>query len=135
MVPLSALVNLPLNVRTIRIRRRASGKWLTPFVVGLIQNPGGSHAAGRPVGRRSGRSSSGGLQLYANASSASMPASGHREACQRRTGSSGLMVENKQPAMHPAEQISGFRTLSEQGKTPAQIGDQLGTVRATSSAC
>ena len=28
--------------------------------------------------------------------------------------------------MHPAEQISGFRTLSEQGKTPAQIGDQLG---------
>ncbi|QHM74049.1 hypothetical protein C7M51_04410 (plasmid) [Mixta intestinalis] len=28
--------------------------------------------------------------------------------------------------MHPAEQISGFRTLSEQGKTPAQIGDLLG---------
>ncbi|SUG44913.1 putative ParB-like nuclease domain protein [Salmonella enterica subsp. arizonae] len=37
------------------------------------------------------------------------------------------MVENNQRvAMHPAEQISGFRTLSEQGKTPAQIGDQLG---------
>lgn len=37
------------------------------------------------------------------------------------------MVENNQrAAMHPAEQISGFRTLSEQGKTPAQIGDQLG---------
>jgi ParB family chromosome partitioning protein len=40
------------------------------------------------------------------------------------------MVENNnRVAMHPAEQISGFRTLSEQGKTPAQIGDQLGTVR------
>lgn len=37
------------------------------------------------------------------------------------------MVENNnRVAMHPAEQISGFRTLSEQGKTPAQIGDQLG---------
>ncbi|MDP0907912.1 ParB/RepB/Spo0J family partition protein, partial [Klebsiella pneumoniae] len=37
------------------------------------------------------------------------------------------IVENdKRVAMHPAEQISGFRTLSEQGKTPAQIGDQLG---------
>ncbi len=37
------------------------------------------------------------------------------------------MVENNQrAAMHPAEQISGFRTLSEQGKTPAQIGDQQG---------
>lgn len=28
--------------------------------------------------------------------------------------------------MHPAEQIAGFRTLAEQGKTPAQIGDALG---------
>ena len=37
------------------------------------------------------------------------------------------MVENNQRvAMHPAEQISGFRTLSEEGKTPAQIGDLLG---------
>jgi ParB family chromosome partitioning protein len=37
------------------------------------------------------------------------------------------MVENNnRVAMHPAEQITGFRTLSEQGKTPAQIGDQLG---------
>ncbi|STU46143.1 DNA-binding protein [Klebsiella pneumoniae] len=29
-------------------------------------------------------------------------------------------------AMHPSEQIAGFRTLAEQGKTPAQIGDLLG---------
>ncbi|HHE5972211.1 TPA: ParB/RepB/Spo0J family partition protein, partial [Citrobacter braakii] len=37
------------------------------------------------------------------------------------------MVENNnRMAMHPAEQIAGFRKLSEQGKTPAQIGDQLG---------
>ncbi|EPJ0597137.1 ParB/RepB/Spo0J family partition protein [Enterobacter roggenkampii] len=37
------------------------------------------------------------------------------------------VAENEQrAAMHPAEQISGFRTLAEQGKTPAQIGDALG---------
>jgi len=28
--------------------------------------------------------------------------------------------------MLPAEQIAGFHTLAEQGKTPAQIGDTLG---------
>ncbi len=37
------------------------------------------------------------------------------------------MAENEQQmAMHPSEQIAGFRTLAEQGKTPAQIGDLLG---------
>ena len=37
------------------------------------------------------------------------------------------VAENEQrAAMHPAEQIAGFRTLAEQGKTPSQIGDALG---------
>jgi ParB family chromosome partitioning protein len=37
------------------------------------------------------------------------------------------MTENgKRKDMHPAEQIIGFRTLSAEGKTPAQIGDLLG---------
>ncbi len=37
------------------------------------------------------------------------------------------MAENEQQmAMHPSEQIAGFRTLAEQGKTAAQIGDLLG---------
>lgn len=37
------------------------------------------------------------------------------------------MTENGQrKSMHPAEQIIGFRTLSEEGNTPAQIGDLLG---------
>lgn len=36
-------------------------------------------------------------------------------------------AENEQRvAMHPAEQISGFRTLAEMGKTASQIGDELG---------
>ncbi|AUQ43879.1 ParB/RepB/Spo0J family partition protein [Yersinia ruckeri] len=37
------------------------------------------------------------------------------------------MTENgKRKDMHPAEQIVGFRTLADEGKTPAQIGDLLG---------
>ena len=36
-------------------------------------------------------------------------------------------AENEQRvAMHPAEQITSFRTLTEMGKTPSQIGDELG---------
>lgn len=37
------------------------------------------------------------------------------------------MVENgEREDMHPAEQIAGFRSLAEEGKTPAQIGDLMG---------
>lgn len=37
------------------------------------------------------------------------------------------IIENEQRrAMHPAEQIIGFRTLASEGKTPEQIGDLLG---------
>lgn len=37
------------------------------------------------------------------------------------------MTENgERKDMHPAEQIVGFRTLADEGKTPAQIGDLLG---------
>ncbi|QHS50053.1 ParB/RepB/Spo0J family partition protein (plasmid) [Klebsiella michiganensis] len=37
------------------------------------------------------------------------------------------ITENEQRrAMHPAEQIIGFRTLASEGKTPEQIGDLLG---------
>ncbi|EJV4074130.1 ParB/RepB/Spo0J family partition protein, partial [Salmonella enterica] len=37
-----------------------------------------------------------------------------------------LTENGRHRAMHPAEQIAGFRSLAEEGKTPAQIGDLLG---------
>lgn len=44
-----------------------------------------------------------------------------------RTGEGYLLTENgRHKTMHPAEQIAGFRSLAEEGKTPAQIGDLLG---------
>ncbi|EJL3872736.1 ParB/RepB/Spo0J family partition protein [Escherichia coli] len=128
MVPLSALVKSPLNVRTIpypveSVRDLAD----TILAVGLIQNlvvhslPGGLSgvAAG---GRRLAA-----LQLLLSEKRID---AGYMVIVKRVSDELAVvasMVENNQRvAMHPAEQISGFRTLSEQGKTPAQIGDLLG---------
>ncbi|KML22903.1 hypothetical protein VL10_14460 [Leclercia adecarboxylata] len=128
MVPLSALVKSPLNVRTIpypveSVRDLAD----TILAIGLIQNlvvhtlPEGLSgvAAG---GRRLAA-----LQLLLSEQRID---AGYRVIVKRVSDELAVvasMVENNQRvAMHPAEQISGFRTLSEQGKTPAQIGDQLG---------
>lgn len=128
MVPLSALVKSPLNVRTIpypveSVRDLAD----TIMAIGLIQNlvvhtlPDGLSgvAAG---GRRLAA-----LQLLFSEQriDAGYMVSARRVSDELAVVAS--MVENNQRvAMHPAEQINGFRTLSEQGKTPAQIGNQLG---------
>lgn len=128
MVPLPALVKSPLNVRTIpypadSVREMAD----SILAVGLIQNlvvhslPDGLSgvAAG---GRRLAA-----LQLLLSEQRID---AGYLVVAKRVSDELAVvasMVENNQRvAMHPAEQISGFRTLSEQGKTPAQIGDQLG---------
>lgn len=128
LVPLSALVKSPLNVRIIpypveSVREMAD----SILAVGLIQNlvvhslPDGLSgvAAG---GRRLAA-----LQLLLSEQRID---AGYLVVVKRVSDDLAVvasMVENNQrAAMHPAEQISGFRTLSEQGKTPAQIGDQLG---------
>ena len=128
MVPLSALVKSPLNVRTIpyppeSVREMAD----SILAVGLIQNlvvhtlPDGLSgvAAG---GRRLAA-----LQLLQREQRID---AGHQVIVKRVSDELAVvasMVENNnRVAMHPAEQITGFRALSEQGKTPAQIGDQLG---------
>lgn len=127
-MPLSALVISPLNVRTIpypveSVRELAD----TIMAIGLIQNlvvytlPDGLSgvAAG---GRRLVA-----LQLLLSEQRID---SGYQVIVKRVSDELAVvasMVENNQRVvMHPAEQISGFRTLSEQGKTPAQIGDLLG---------
>jgi ParB family chromosome partitioning protein len=121
MVPLSALVKSPLNVRTIpyppeSVREMAD----SILAVGLIQNlvvhtlPDGLSgvAAG---GRRLAA-----LQLLQREQRID---AGHQVIVKRVSDELAVvasMVENNnRVAMHPAEQITGFRTLSEQGKTPA----------------
>ena len=117
MVLLSALVKSPLNVRTIpyppeSVREMAD----SILAVGLIQNlvvhtlPDGLSgvAAG---GRRLAA-----LQLLQREQRID---AGHQVIVKRVSDELAVvasMVENNnRVAMHPAEQISGFRTLSEQG--------------------
>jgi len=128
MVPLSALTQSPMNVRTIpypveSVRDLAD----TIMSIGLIQNlvvhtlPDG--LSGVAAGGR--RLAALQLLLSEKRIDAGYPVIAKRVSDDLAVVAS--MVENSQRvAMHPAEQISGFRTLSEQGKTPAQIGDQLG---------
>ncbi|WP_158785228.1 ParB/RepB/Spo0J family partition protein, partial [Pantoea sp. BAV 3049] len=128
MVPLSALVKSPLNVRTVpysteSVRSLAN----TIESVGLLQNlvvhtlPDGTSgvAAG---GRRLTA-----LQLLRDELRIDAGVSVAVKRVSDEMAVIASMVENdQQKAMHPAEQIAGFRTLSQQGKTPAQIGDALG---------
>lgn len=128
MVPLSALVKSPLNVRIIPYPTESVRDMADSIMaVGLIQNlvvhslPEGLSgvAAG---GRRLAA-----LQLLLSEQCID---AGYLVVAKRVSDELAVvasMVENnKRVAMHPAEQISGFRTLSEQGKTPAQTGDLLG---------
>ncbi|EKH3107937.1 ParB/RepB/Spo0J family partition protein [Salmonella enterica] len=128
MVPLSALVKSPLNVRTIPYPAESVREMADSILtLGLIQNlvvhtlPDGLSgvAAG---GRRFAA-----LQLLLSEQRID---AGYLVIVKRVSDELAVvasMVENNnRMAMHPAEQIAGFRKLSEQGKSPAQIGDQLG---------
>nr|WP_241391205.1 hypothetical protein [Serratia proteamaculans]ULG18987.1 chromosome partitioning protein ParB [Serratia proteamaculans] len=56
------------------------------------------------------------------------------KAVPRHLARAASMTENgKRKNMHPAEQIVGFRGMSADGNTPAQIGDLLGLWRASCS--
>lgn len=128
LVPLSALIKSPLNVRTIPYPVESVRELAESIeTIGLIQNlvvhtlPEGMSgvAAG---GRRLAA-----LQLLLTENRID---AGYQVIVKRVSDELAVvasMVENNQRvAMHPAEQIAGFRKLSEQGKSPAQIGDQLG---------
>ncbi|MDE1188862.1 MAG: ParB/RepB/Spo0J family partition protein [Pantoea sp.] len=127
-VPLSDLVISPLNARTIpysadSVRSLAD----TIAAVGLLQNlvvhtlPDGK--AGVAAGGR--RLTAMTLLCSENRLSAAHPVQVRRVSDELAAAAS--LIENEQrAAMHPAEQITGFRRLAEQGITEAQIGEQLG---------
>lgn len=128
LVPLSALRPSPLNVRTLpysvdSIRGLAESVATT----GLLQNltvhalPDGLYgvAAG---GRRLSA-----LQLLREAGRISPDYPVAVKVIPETLATVASVAENEQrAAMHPAEQITGFRTLAEQGQTPEQIGAALG---------
>jgi len=127
-LPLSALVRSPLNVRTIpyaadSIRELAD----SIAAVGLLQNLV-VHALedGRFGVAAGGRRLTAMLHLAdIGTFSPDQPVAVKRVPYDLAVIAS--LTENGQRRdMHPAEQIVGFRTLTAEGKTPAQIGDLLG---------
>ncbi|PEH74447.1 ParB/RepB/Spo0J family partition protein [Edwardsiella tarda] len=128
MVPLSALVKSPLNVRTIpypveSVRELAD----TIAAIGLLQNLVVHTLPDGLLGVAAGGRRLTALQLLCAEQRIDAD---YRVAVKRvsdELAAVASVAENSQRvAMHPAEQIIGFRTLSEQGKTPEQIGGQLG---------
>ena len=127
-VPVTALVKSPLNVRTIpypeeKVRSMAD----SIDALGLLQNlvvhslPDG--LCGVAAGGRRLKA----LQLLQDENRIDAGYLVMVKKVPDELAVAASMAENEQQmAMHPSEQIAGFRTLAEQGKTPAQIGDLLG---------
>lgn len=127
-VPVTTLVKSPLNVRTIpypeeKVRSMAD----SIDALGLLQNlvvhslPDG--LCGVAAGGRRLKA----LQLLQDENRIDAGYLVMVKKVPDELAVAASMAENEQQmAMHPSEQIAGFRTLAEQGKTPAQIGDLLG---------
>ncbi|KKY64914.1 ParB/RepB/Spo0J family partition protein [Klebsiella aerogenes] len=127
-VPLSALVKSPLNVRTIPYSvDSVRGLADSIEALGLLQNLIVHTLADGQSGVAAGGRRLTALNLLAQEGRL---AADHTVMVKRVSDDIAALAsiaENEQrAAMHPAEQIAGFRTLAEQGKTPAQIGDALG---------
>lgn len=127
-VPLSDLVKSPLNVRTIPYSvDSVRGLADSIEALGLLQNLIVHTLADGQSGVAAGGRRLTALNLLAQEGRLD---DGHTVMVKRVSDDIAALAsvaENEQrAAMHPAEQISGFRTLAEQGKTPAQIGDALG---------
>ncbi|MCR1298947.1 ParB/RepB/Spo0J family partition protein [Enterobacter kobei] len=127
-VPLADLVKSPLNVRTIPYSvDSVRGLADSIEALGLLQNLIVHTLADGKSGVAAGGRRLTALQLLAQEDRL---AADHTVMVKRVSDDIAALAsvaENEQrAAMHPAEQISGFRTLAEQGKTPAQIGDALG---------
>ncbi|HCR1909633.1 TPA: ParB/RepB/Spo0J family partition protein [Enterobacter kobei] len=127
-VPLSSLAKSPLNVRTIPYSvDSVRGLADSIEALGLLQNLIVHSLADGKLGVAAGGRRLSALQLLAQEDRL---AADHTVMVKRVSDDIAALAsvaENEQrAAMHPAEQIAGFRTLAEQGKTPAQIGDALG---------
>ena len=127
-VPLSDLVKSPLNVRTIPYSvDSVRGLADSIEALGLLQNLIVHTLADGKSGVAAGGRRLTALQLLAQEDRLSANDTVMVKRVSDDIAALASVAENEQrAAMHPAEQISGFRTLAEQGKTPAQIGDALG---------
>ena len=127
-VPLSELVKSHLNVRTIPYSvDSVRGLADSIEALGLLQNLTVHTLADGKSGVAAGGRRLTALQLLAQEHRLAADQTVMVKRVSDDIAALASVAENEQrAAMHPAEQIAGFRTLAEQGKTPAQIGDALG---------
>lgn len=127
-VPLSDLVKSPLNVRTIPYSvDSVRGLADSIEALGLLQNLIVHTLADGKSGVAAGGRRLTALNLLAQEGRLDEGKTVMVKRVSDDIAALASVAENEQrAAMHPAEQIAGFRTLAGQGKTPAQIGDALG---------
>ncbi|WP_145476030.1 ParB/RepB/Spo0J family partition protein [Yersinia similis] len=127
-VPLSRLVKSPLNVRLIPYSVESVTSLANTIApLGLLQNLVAHDLEGGLIGVAAGGRRLAALTMLVERGlyQADVPVAIKRVPEALAVAAS--MTENgERKDMHPAEQIVGFRTLADEGKTPAQIGDLLG---------
>lgn len=127
-VPLSRLVKSPLNVRLIPYSvESVTSLANTIESIGLLQNLVAHDLEGGLIGVAAGGRRLAALTMLVERGvyQADVPVAVKRVPEELAVAAS--MTENgERKDMHPAEQIVGFRSMAEEGKTPAQIGDLLG---------
>lgn len=129
-VPLASLIKSPLNVRTVPYSVESVSELADSINgVGLLQNlvvhtlTGDGDQYGVAAGGRRLAA----LNMLAGRGIIPDDWPVRVKIIPQELATAASMTENgNRKDMHPAEQIAGFRAMTQEGKTPAQIGDLLG---------
>lgn len=127
-VPLSRLVKSPLNVRLIPYSVESVTSLANTIVsIGLLQNLVAHDLEDGQIGVAAGGRRLAALNMLVERGEYQPDTPVAVKRVPQELAVAASMTENgERKEMHPAEQIVGFRTLADEGKTPAQIGDLLG---------
>lgn len=127
-VPLSRLVKSPLNVRLIPYSVESVTSLANTIAsIGLLQNLVAHDLDSGLIGVAAGGRRLAALNMLVERGEYQPDTPVAVKRVPQELAVAASMTENgERKEMHPAEQIVGFRTLADEGKTPAQIGDLLG---------
>lgn len=127
-VPLASLIKSPLNVRTVPYSVESVSELADSIQgVGLLQNLVVHALPGDRYGVAAGGRRLAALNMLAERGIIPADWSVRVKVIPQELATAASMTENgHRRDMHPAEQIAGFRAMTQEGKTPAQIGDLLG---------
>ncbi|WP_223051628.1 ParB/RepB/Spo0J family partition protein [Escherichia coli] len=127
-VPLASLIKSPLNVRTVPYSAESVSELAESIKgVGLLQNLVVHALPGDRYGVAAGGRRLAALNMLAERGILPADWPVRVKVIPQELATAASMTENgHRRDMHPAEQISGFRAMAQEGKTPAQIGDLLG---------